>query len=448
MRKNGKRAYRFIQVASLLIACVLGAMIFAAKVFAQPQKPKSTMGVASVPSAESISRAPSPQKAPASNTAGNSVTSARAAASTLGVSLASKPTASATGGSTPGGRAPAPSPAPSAAGGGKSDEPSPIDYADLQTEADFPVSMSDEEKVAIGTGKVPIHREGPFKSPFAHPRFGGTTTAKVGLVIQEIRDYSIQSGAFEAAFFLSLTGDKELPKLDLTFTNGHEVDIKTIADTPTFKFYHVQGKFESPVDLQQYPFDRQTLNIELEDQAAGVDQLVFVPDKSRTSLDEGFQVASFGVSTLGAHAYRHAYPPRFDRDDLYVSRYKLSLGLDRFATSAAFSVYVPAYIIVLISLIGLWVPADELEVRSAAGAPMLAAAVLFHYSLISALPATGYLTHADKLMLGVYVSLLINMLTTWAFLIVDESQLEAWFKRFRAWVPPLTVAVMAISSIV
>ena len=33
----------------------------------------------------------------------------------------------------------------------------------------------------------------------------------------------------------------------------------------------------------------------------------------------------------------------------------------RRARSAAFSVFVPAFIIVLISLMGLWVPPDELE---------------------------------------------------------------------------------------
>jgi hypothetical protein len=106
---------------------------------------------------------------------------------------------------------------------------------------------------------------------------------------------------------------------------------------------------------------------------------------------------------------------------------------------------VPAFIIVLISLIGLWVPASELEVRSSAGAPMLAAAVLFHYSLIQALPATGYLTHADKLMLGVYVSLLINMATTWVFLLVEEDKLDGLFRFFRAWVPPLTFLVMFLA---
>jgi hypothetical protein len=48
----------------------------------------------------------------------------------------------------------------------------------------------------------------------------------------------------------------------------------------------------------------------------------------------------------------------------------------------------------------------------------------------------------------VYISLLMNMLTTWVFLVVDEERKEVWFKRFRVWVPPLTVVVMVVSSIV
>ena len=88
-------------------------------------------------------------------------------------------------------------------------------------------------------------------------------------------------------------------------------------------------------------------------------------------------------------------------------------SVERFATSAAFKVFVPAFVIVLISLLGMWVPPNEMEVRSNAGAPMLAAAVLFHFALMQELPATSYLTRADKLMLGVYVSLALGMLSTW-----------------------------------
>lgn len=333
-------------------------------------------------------------------------------------------------------------------GGHYDPDASSLDYAVIQTDEDFSKAMSEEEKASIGTGKVPIHREGPYRSPLAHPRFGGPATVKVGLVIREIRDFSIQTGGFEADFFMSLTSDKEMPNLDLVFTNGHEVTMTPLTDAPTFKLYTVTGKFTTDIDLRSYPYDSQQLFLLLEDQKAGVDQLIFVPDQGRTSLDSSFRLSSFGPAGTGAMAYKHKYPARFDRDDLYVSRYKFTLSVDRFATSAAFSVFVPAFIIVLISLTGMWVPPDELEVRSNAGAPMLAAAVLFHFSLIQSLPATGYLTHADKLMLGVYISLLLNMASTWLILLGDERWQDRVFRAARTGVPIMTAIIMTLSVIV
>ena len=320
-----------------------------------------------------------------------------------------------------------------------------LDGAVIQDGSDMPKDLSPEQIEVLGTGKVPIHRAGKYRSPLANPDMGGPALTKVGLVISEVRDYQITDGSYSADFFLSFTADKLLPKLHPVFTNGHDVTCNNLVDVETFRFYRCTGSFTSSVDLRSYPFDTQFLNISVEDAVYGVDTVVFVPDSRHTSLDASFQISGYGVASVGATSFKHQYPSRFDRDDLYVSRYKFTLGLDRFAVSAAFSVYVPAFIIVLISLIGLWVPADELEVRSNAGAPMLAAAVLFHYSLIQSLPATGYLTHADKLMLGVYVSLLMNMATTWVFMIVEEERVEHWFRFFRAWTPPATALVMAAS---
>lgn len=408
-KRSGRTGRKLLHLLSLAVILLVGCMIVVTKVKAQPAAPRA-MGVKEA--SPSVSASP----------------------------VAAKGTAP----------APSSSAAPVVDGGAALPPPGDggaIEYAEVQTEADFDPSLTEEQKSAIGTGKVPIHREGKFRSPFAHPRFGGPATAKVGLVIDEIRDYNIQNGTFEAEFFVSLTSDKDMPAVSLTFTNGHEVTETVLADTPTFKFYRYSGKFTSEVDLRQYPFDTQQLTIAIEDKAAGIDQLILEADPARTSLNSEFRLAGYGVAAIAAKAYKHLYPPRFDRDDLYISRYKFTLSVDRFAQSAAFSVFVPAFIIVLISLMGMWVPPEELEVRSNAGAPMLAAAVLFHYSLIQALPATGYLTRADLLMLGVYVSLLMNMGSTWFLLIVDEENLDVWFKRFRTLVPILTFFVMVAASI-
>lgn len=423
-----RRRSVLFQAIAVIVALVLGCVIFVAKVSAQPSG-RTAAGDGGAGRGRDPNTAPpkEPATVPASTPA-STPTSKAGAGIKLSIDAATSsigPTAEADAG----------------------DAGSALDYAELQSEQDL-AGLSDEQRTAVGTGKVPIHKEGKFRSPFAHPRFGGPATAKVGLVLNNVREYDIQTGSFQADFFLSLMSDKAMPNVKLFFTNGHEVNETVLADTPTFKSYRYTGTFLSAVDLRAYPFDTQHLTIEVEDLQAGVDQLILEPYQERTSLDDEFVISGWGTTSLGGRAYRHLYPARFDRDDLYISRYKFTLGVERFATSAAFSVFVPAYIIVLISLIGMWVPAAELEVRSNAGAPMLAAAVFFHYSLTQSLPATGYLTRADKLMLGVYIALLINMVSTWSFLIVDEENVDKAFRWGRLWVPPITACLMLLATIV
>ncbi len=416
MNSPGQRfkAGRLWRIVCALAALCLGSLIIAGKLAAPTAIAHASPSVAAA------------------------VDSARAAAATSPLRSAAGP--------APGASA-AIGPSPSASAGVTKDSEdtvnSTLSDTVIQGESDLPKGLSQEQLDAVGSGKVPIHRDGRYRSPLANPSLGGPATVRVGFVISEIRDYQIQDGSFSADFFMSFTADKPVPKLHPVFTNGHDTNCTGLVEVETFRFYRCTGTFTSLVDLLDYPFDTQNLDISVEDAVYGVDAIVFVADPRRTSLDANFRISGYSVAKVGANTYKHQYPSRFDRDDLYVSRYRFTLALDRFAQSAAFSVFVPAFIIVLISLIGLWVPPEELEVRSNAGAPMLAAAVLFHYSLVQSLPATGYLTHADKLMLGVYVSLLMNMATTWVFMIVDPDRIPFWFRFFRAWTPPATVLVMA-----
>jgi hypothetical protein len=297
-------------------------------------------------------------------------------------------------------------------------------------------------------GGVPVH-EGRFKSPFAHPHWAAPTKIRVGLLLDSVRDYDIKEGTFEADFFLSLTSETTMPPMEIIFANGKKDpdNSDVITDLPTFKLYRFNGTFSSVPDLRLYPFDTQDLSIELEDHNSGTDQVQFEADEAHTNLGVGFAVTGWGVSYLRARAIDFYYPDRFDNDDLYYSRYKLSLGLRRFGTSAAFTVFVPAIVIVLISLSGLWLPKEELEVRSNASAPMLAAAVLFHFSLMQALPPTSYLTRADKVMMGVYISLVLNMLATWLWFVLDEKHTDLVFKLGKWVIPPVTVILFAMGSL-
>jgi hypothetical protein len=298
-------------------------------------------------------------------------------------------------------------------------------------------------------GGVPFHpgAGAGFRSPFAAPDAGAPVRIKVGMLLNSIDDYDVKTGRYGADFFLSLTSDHPMPAVHLAFPNGKVDDKEVIADKPTFKLFRLIGNFKSPPNLRKYPFDSQDLKILIEDDYRGIDQVRFTVDKERTQVARGFRVLGWQIASLEARSISQTYPDRFEGDDLPYGRYAFAIKLERYATSAAFKVFVPAFVIVLIALLGMWVPPNEMEVRSNAGAPMLAAAVLFHFALMQELPATSYLTRADKLMLGVYVSLALGMLSTWWMFLVKEQNMERVFVIARVVVPVLTVVVMSLACL-
>jgi hypothetical protein len=304
-----------------------------------------------------------------------------------------------------------------------------------------------EDYAVVGPqGGVPTHPDGQFRSPFAHPHWGAACNVRVGILLSSVRDYDIQKGTFESDFYLSMTSDKPMPPVEVVFANGKQDYKDVLADKPTFKLYRFVGTFSSPPDLRKYPFDTEDLTIEIEDHNNGIDQVQHIADQAHTNLGVGFHVTGWDVAGLGAKTIDYYYPDRFDNDDLYYSRYKCTLTLRRFGTSAAFTVFVPALVIALISLSGMWLPKEKPEVRSNTGAPMLAAAVLFHFALMQELPATPYLTRADKLMMAVYASLLLNIFSTWLWFVFDEKHEHTIFVLAKRWVPILTTCLMLAGS--
>lgn len=295
-------------------------------------------------------------------------------------------------------------------------------------------------------GGVPFHPSGTlYRSPFAKPNAVRAVRVRVGILLNSVDDYDVKTGTFQADFFLSFTSDVPMPKLNPQFPNGQVESTTILADKPTFKLMRLAGAFKSPADLRKYPYDSQELKILVEDDTRGVDQVRFVVDKERTKTARGFRTVGWQLSHVQARSLSHSYPDRFEGDDLYYGRYVFSVGLERFAASAAFTVFVPAFVIVLIALLGMWVPPSQMEVRSNAGAPMLAGAVLFHFALMQELPATSYLTRADKLMLGVYASLMLGMISTWVMFLVEEKNQYMVFRVARAFVPLATVVVMGLA---
>jgi hypothetical protein len=298
---------------------------------------------------------------------------------------------------------------------------------------------------------VPYNRQGRFRSPFANPNFGTPCKVRVGFLLKSITNYNIKAGSFEADFYLTYMSDKPMPgNIVPHFTNGflQDDDHKNqIANEPTFKMWKYHAVFYSTPDLREYPFDLQELEIGIEEDDVGIDQIQFIADRENTNLDSDFLMPGWEVLYQESRTLTHYYPDRFEFDDLYYPRYVFRLGIQRYATNAFFTVYVPAFIIVLVSLSGVLLKKEEVDTRINSSAPMLAAAVLFHFTLSQEIPATAYLTKADKLMLGVYLGLIVNMFATWAFFLFDEKHSDVIYYLGKRLVPPINLILYILGCI-
>jgi hypothetical protein len=297
---------------------------------------------------------------------------------------------------------------------------------------------------------MPFNPTGKFKSPFANPSYGKPCIVKVGFLLKSITSYSVKEGKFEADFYISYTSDKPMPgEISPHFTNGILDDddhMTVISDTPTFKLWKYHAVFFHEADLRSYPFDSQELEIGIEESDVGVDQINFVADKEHIKLDSDFLMSGWEVSYVESRVLTHYYPDRFEHDDLYYPRFIFRLGIQRFSNNALFTVFLPAFVIVLVSMSGIWLSGKEIETRINSSAPMLAAAVLFHYTVSQEIPATAYLTRADKLMMGVYLGLMMNLFATWAFFFFDPKHEDLIFKLGKYIVPPLNILLFICGS--
>src|SRR3989344_2898871 len=109
---------------------------------------------------------------------------------------------------------------------------------------------------------------------------------KVGVYVLNLGKFDISTGAFAVDFYLSLKCESVCPKQDFEFMNGRASSIDKIIDAPSEKFYRIQANLNSPVNLKKFPFDRQNIQIIIEDKKKTIEELEYIPDLEASGIDD------------------------------------------------------------------------------------------------------------------------------------------------------------------
>ncbi len=123
----------------------------------------------------------------------------------------------------------------------------------------------------------------------------------VGIDINEIRDLDVATESFLADFFLWFVAPEDDPALtDVFFPNATKPRLKlerpleerTEADGTTYRMYRVQRTFSQPLDFHDYPWDRHTLRIVVQNVALQADDVVYVPSPATIALPQDVRLRS------------------------------------------------------------------------------------------------------------------------------------------------------------
>lgn len=243
----------------------------------------------------------------------------------------------------------------------------------------------------------------------------------VGMYLRALPELDLKTNSYLADFYLWFRWDRSLgvdPSQTFEFTNAVQSwDLKMqplytdAAGSPApedlgggalYQIYHVHGRFQTPFDLHDYPFDRQTVRIELEESESLVDELTYAWDIDGETLHPGLTIPGWTVESSRAEVAGATYPTNFGdtrnrgAHDRY-SRFTYLLSVERPIVGYLVKTILPITVVMLITFVCFFIELRYFEGRIGLAITGLISAVALQLTSGSELPDVGYMVLLDKI---------------------------------------------------
>ena len=154
--------------------------------------------------------------------------------------------------------------------------------------------------------------------------------------------------------------------------------------------------------LQDYPFDTQMLRVVFKDAHADVRTLNFVPDTRPISINRSLlnTIPGYSLGTPTLSIIDHRYETNFGdtrvpADGVPFSCIAIDLPVKRNALPYIVKLFVPIFIVILITALIFVLPARLEEARAGIGITALLTIIALQWSTEGDLPSVEYLTMLD-----------------------------------------------------
>jgi len=266
----------------------------------------------------------------------------------------------------------------------------------------------------------------------------------VGIYVLNLGKFDVSTGSYTVDFYLDFNCDEPCSPERFEFMNGRATSIDKLIDEPKEKFYRIQASLSQNIDLRQYPFDKHSLTIQIEDKEKTIDQLIYKFDEKNSGIDQAVIIVGWQLDGWDSKVKEHHYP---NYNETY-SNFVFNINISRVVLTSFFKSFLPVFFMVFVTMLTLVLTADKVTTRLSLNISTLLASVMFHLNSTSSIPPVGYLTFADKFMITTYV-ILVTVLFSGILLMrhtekKDEAKAYKIYRYSLISIPILTILLYTI----
>ncbi len=271
----------------------------------------------------------------------------------------------------------------------------------------------------------PLHPVSPTAAlvPAGTPA-AGAEVVTVGVYPTVVDDLNVAASTYDVVAYVWFKWKGPIdPTVGLEFTNATErqnfVQHKlletpaTLKDGSRYQLLQIHGRFFQPFSLIDFPFDRQTLDLALEDEVNASHRIAYVPDLKESGFGSNLQVP--GWRTLGWHAEAtmQDYASHFGAPELAGSSrhagLRFGIVIARRASFFVWKLFLPLLIVLSANWLAFLIKPDLVDVRTALTATALLTLVFLQKSYSDDLPEVGALVLMDKIYAVAYLLVIATL---------------------------------------
>src|SRR3990172_3442892 len=238
---------------------------------------------------------------------------------------------------------------------------------------------------------------------------GPADTVRIGAYIISIYDLDFPANKVAVDFYIWYNTMKDSLELmenfevvnAIEYNKSHENDERR--GSMIYQNFRVNSVIKKEWDISHFPFDKQIIEVTIEDYDKDHSKLVFLPDTAASKYDKNIRIGGWKITDFGIKENNHVYETNYGDPEIPMGEYSsysrviVYVAIEREGNGLFFKLFLGLFISVLISLITFFIDPTDLDPRFGLSVGAIFAAIASQYVITSTLPQNERFTLVDIL---------------------------------------------------